>query len=234
MMPSYLLSCIAATASLVQATTTTSLVAARSDGKPCPVINGETLAPCGAACYSRYIYTCPDGESLVLRPAAPGPFRLYAEGGPAAGAVTGQPMTACHLRWSVGGQTCSRCPTGAPARCPAGDVAVLTLSNSGEGSMSAEVAGGQALFVTRDFTVGYQPAHTSTLPDGAKLGEFQAFAGGGFFSALGDLYGWAVCGDGDTKELHVKNATNANELKNCLGVNLRIEDYDGPGAFQYI
>ena len=242
MIPAHLLSYLAASPSFVHAApSSTSLITTRSDGKPCPVINGEALAPCGSACYSRYIYTCPSGQDLVLRPPQRGVFRLVAEGGlssSSSSAVTGQPMTACRLVWRIGGKTCSRCPTGAPGGappCPAGDVAAVTLlGDVGEGSMSAEVAGGQAIYVTRDFTVGYQPAHMSTLPDGARLDKFRAFAGGGFFNTLGGMYGWAVCGDGVTKQLHVKNSTNANELKNCVGINLRVEDYDGPGAFQYI
>lgn len=157
----------------VVAASSTSLITARSNGKPCPTINGEILAPCGSACYSRFIYTCPNGEDLVLRPPPQGAFRLVAEDGPssssASSAVAGQPMTACRLAWRIGGKTCSRCPGSAPL-CPAGDVAaVALLGDVGEASMSAEVAGGQAIYVTRDFTVGYQPAHMSTPPDGARL-----------------------------------------------------------------
>ncbi|OAA62144.1 carbohydrate-binding module family 52 protein [Cordyceps fumosorosea ARSEF 2679] len=132
---------------------------------PCAPVNGEVLAHCGPVCYSLYRFTCGDGRHLTELPAPTGAFRLRAEGDGLS--PRSQPVTACHLRWDVGGRTCSRCPQTAggartaPLPCPAGDVAVVALSGEdGEAGMAAEVPGGQAVYLTRNFTVGYRPART--------------------------------------------------------------------------
>ncbi len=155
------------------------------------------------------------------------------------GVVDGRPMTACNLAWNIGGRTCSYCPVPAvdPALCPAGGVTALSAATN---AMDVAVPGGQRFFLTEHWTVGYTQAHSALVPNGSTTAGFRAFEGGGFFNLLDGAWGWAACGGGGKGEeaqrtLHVRNSTNGEELRGCVGLNLRIEGFeaDEEAAWQY-
>lgn len=224
------------------------------DGILCPIVNGEPLALCGRTCYSKYVYTCRDGTELLIRPLMQhGRIFLRAEnpqdvssppasshpipgGGPGPAAVIGvdgQLMTACRLAWNVGGITCSYCPVPQvdPTRCPEGNVTALSAATN---AMDVVVPGGQHFFLTEGWTVGYTQAHSMLMPNGSTVAGFWAFEGGGYFNVLDGAWGWAACGQGEQRVLHVRNSTNANELRGCVGINLNILPFeDDAGAWQY-
>ncbi|KAM3506884.1 hypothetical protein MY11210_007371 [Beauveria gryllotalpidicola] len=227
------------------------------NGALCPVINGEPLGLCGRACFSKYIYTCHNGTDLRIRPPlrkgfstlraenlrergedaspssslppssspCPGGYKNHT------GGVDGKPMTACGHAWNIGGSTCSYCHTPTVPHCPSGNVTALSTARN---SMLVMVAGGQRFFLTADWTVGYTIAHSAFEPPGSTKEGFTTFAGGGFFNLLDGAWGWAACGQGEQKSLHVRNSTNEEELRNCTGLNLRIEEFEGLSpAWQY-
>lgn len=229
------------------------------DGTLCPIVNGEPLSLCGHACFSQYLYTCCDGTDLQIRPTLRQGYITLRAGNPqdggyaspsfpppssphpgdgknksSRGVVDGKPMTACGLAWHVGGTTCSYCPVPVvdPARCPAGNVTALSAASN---AMDVTVAGGQRFFLTARWTMGYTQAHSAMVPDGATTAGFRAFADGGFFNLLDGAWGWAACGTGTRRVLHVRNSTNGAELRGCVGLNLRVEDFEGDeqGAWQY-
>lgn len=154
--------------------------------------------------------------------------------------VDGRPMTACNLAWHIGGRTCSYCPVPAvdPALCPAGDATALSAATN---AMDVAVPGGQRFFLTERWTVGYTPAHSALVPNGSTTAGFRAFQDGGFFNLLDGAWGWAACGGGggggkeEQMTLHVRNSTNSEELRGCVGLNLRIEKFeaDEEAAWQY-
>lgn len=146
--------------------------------------------------------------------------------------VDGKRMTACRLAWNVGGITCSYCPVPQvdPTRCPAGNVTALSAASN---AMDVVVPGGQRFYLTEGWTVGYTQAHSALMPNGSTTAGFRTFEGGGFFNLLDGAWGWAACGNGEQKVLHVRNSTNAEELRGCVGLNLRIEQFEDVGAWQY-
>lgn len=99
--------------------------------------------------------------------------------------------------------------------------------------MDVVVPGGQRFFLTRDWTVGYTQAHSALMPNGSTTAGFRAYEGGGFFNLLDGARGWAACGRGAQRVLHVRNGTNDGELAGCVGLNLRVERFEGVGAWQY-
>ncbi|KAM3458193.1 hypothetical protein NHJ13051_009531 [Beauveria bassiana] len=212
------------------------------NGRLCPVINGEPLGLCGRTCFSKYMYICHNGTRLLTRPPLRTGFSTLRAENPrereeVAGqknytnGVDGKPMTACGHAWNIGGNTCSYCHTKTVPNCPSGNVTALSMARN---SMLVMVPGGQRFFLTADWTIGYTSAHSAFEPPGSTKAGFRTYAGGGFFNNLNGAWGWAACGQGEQKRLHVRNSTNRQELKGCTGLNLRIEEFEGlRPAWQY-
>lgn len=155
--------------------------------------------------------------------------------------VDGRPVTACGQHWSIDGQTCSYCPDQVGSSCPAGNATVIVASE-GSAAMDVMVPGGQVVYLDPYWNVGYGQAHSAYIPPGSLLEGLKAYHGGGFVNLNGNGYGWAACpptasggGGGSGWNLVAKNASNAGNLGNCYGVNLKVNELPQGtvGAWQY-
>lgn len=206
----------------------------------CPVIAGEPLSFCAGACYSKFMYQCVSNTLSELPQVAQGtPFTLTASN-PAL-PIDGKPITACGQHWSIDGQTCSYCPDVVGSNCPAGKDTVIAASD-GTAAMDVVVPGGQLVYLGPDWNVHYTQAHSAYIPSGSLLTGLKAYHGGGFVNLNGNGYGWAACpptasggGGEDGWNLVAKNSSNAGNLNNCFGVNLKVNELPTGtvGAWQY-
>jgi len=204
----------------------------------CPIVAGEPLSYCSGACYSKFMYTC-SSNVLTLLPAVPGgsPFSLTAWN-PTLTAVHNKPVTACNLRLSIGGQTCSFCPSQVGTACPAGTTTVLAAPEA----MDVEVPGGQAVYLDPFNAVGYTIAHSAQIPAGSTVGGLQAYQGGGYVNLNSGGWGWVACpptasggGGNNGWNLVAKNASNAANLGGCTAINLQVHQLPSGtiGAWEY-
>ncbi|KAJ9129571.1 Carbohydrate-binding module family 52 protein [Coniochaeta hoffmannii] len=205
----------------------------------CPVASGEPLSYCAGACYSKFMYQCVNSVLSLLPAVEPStPFTLTASNPSLP--IDGKSVTACGQHWSVGGQTCSYCPSAVGAACPAGNITAV-IASDGRAAMDTMVPGGQVVYLDPYWNVGYSQAHSAYIPPGRTLTGLAAYKGGGFVNLNGNGYGWVACppaasgGGGDSWNLVAKNASNAGTLGNCYGINLKINELPQgtTGAWQY-
>jgi len=135
----------------------------------------------------------------------------------------------------IGGVTKSYCPEGfiGPAKCPPGNITVLRVSEYGSSraGMDVTVPGGQAIYLDPFWSVAYERAHSAYVPPGSIKTGFAAYQGGGFVNLNGNGAGWVACppeasaeGDDNVWGLVGKNDTNAEGLKDCTSVNLKVHE----------
>jgi hypothetical protein len=206
----------------------------------CPITSGEPLSYCAGACYSKFMYQCVNNVlSLLPSVDASTPFTLTAANPTLP--IDGQSVTACGQHWSVGGQTCSYCPSQqVGAACPAGNITAV-IASEGRAAMDTMVPGGQVVYLDPYWNVGYSQAHSAYIPPGSTLTGLAAYKGGGFVNLNGNGYGWVACppaasgGGGSSWNLVAKNASNAGTLGNCYGVNLKVNELPQGqfGAWEY-
>jgi hypothetical protein len=155
--------------------------------------------------------------------------------------IDSKPVTACGQHWSIGGQTCSYCPSAqVGSACPAGNITAVVASG-GRAAMDTMVPGGQVVYLDPFWNVGYSQAHSAYIPSGSTLTGLTAYKGGGFVNLNGNGYGWVACpptasgGGGSSWNLVAKNSSNAAALANCSGVNLKVNELPQGtyGAWQY-
>lgn len=197
-------------------------------------MSGEPLSYCSGACYSKFQYTCAGNVLAALPPVdSSTPFTLTVSNPTLP--VDGKFVTACGRHWSIDGQTCTYCPDQV-GDCPAGTVTAVQAAGGGAG-MNAEVPGGQLVYLDAFWNVGFTQAHSAGVPAGSTTSGFAAYHGGGFVNLNGNGYGWVACpptasggGGEDGWNLVAKNASNADTLGNCYGVNLKVNEL-GPNTF---
>ncbi|KIH87704.1 hypothetical protein SPBR_08947 [Sporothrix brasiliensis 5110] len=210
----------------------------------CPIVAGEGLSYCSGACYSKFMYTCTNNALAQLTPLAAGtPFTLTVSN-PTAAAVDGLAVDACNLRWNLGIETCSYCPT-TGVECPVGNTTVVSAPDTAAGSstpaMDVVVPGGQAVYLDPSGAVGYTQAHSAQMPGGSITGGLVPYSGGGFVNLNSGGYGWAACpptaagGGGTGYTLFAVNADNKATLAGCTPVNLKVNPQPSGtiGAWQY-
>lgn len=203
----------------------------------CPVTSGEGLSNCAGACYSKFMYTCTNNV-LALLPPVDTPFALTVDNTNIP--IHGKPVTAAGQHWLLNGQTSSYCPSQVGSACPPGDTTVIG-ANGGSAGMSVMVPGGQQVYLDPYWNVGYTQAHSAYIPPGSVTTGLAAYQGGGFINLNGNGWGWAACpprasgGGGPGWNLVAKNATNADGLGECVGVNLKVNSLPSGtvGAWQY-
>ncbi|EFW99820.1 c6 zinc finger domain containing protein [Grosmannia clavigera kw1407] len=208
----------------------------------CPIVAGEPLAHCSGVCYSRFMYVCTDNVLAPLPVLAAGtPFALTAAN-PSAPAVDGLAVSACALRWNLGGPLCAYCPADVIASCPVADRLVVSAAASAAAPYGMDVAvpGGQIVFLdAANNAVAYSQAHSAALPPGALLGGLVAYNGGGFVNLHADGWAWLACPPDDNTatgySLHAASTTNKDFLANCTPVNLKVSvlPLGTVGAWQY-
>jgi hypothetical protein len=202
----------------------------------CPIIAGEPLSYCNGACYSKFMYKCPNNV-LELLPAQSGAITLTVSNPTLP--VHNAPISACGQHWWIGGATCSYCPEVVPRpSCPPGNV---TSMYPGSG-MNTMVPGGQQYYLDPFWNIGYTQAHSAYIPQGSTIGGFQAYQGGGFVNLNPGALGWVACpptasgggGNDGRWNLVAKNTTNAANLNLCTAINLKVTPYtSGSAAWQY-
>ncbi|KAK4200503.1 carbohydrate binding-domain-containing protein [Triangularia verruculosa] len=200
----------------------------------CPVTAGEGLSYCNGACYSKFMYTC-NNNILALLPTAESAFTLTVSN-PALPLLDGKPVTAQGLRLWLSGETKSYCPSVVDPNCPPGNVTSIAAGGYGGASMNTMVPGGQQVYLTPDWNVGYTQAHSAYIPPGSTSTGFAAYQGGGFINLNGNGWGWVACPPrasgpaGPEWTLYGRNSTNAESLNYCTPINLKVTPYPGQGA----
>ncbi|KAK4221436.1 carbohydrate-binding module family 52 protein [Podospora fimiseda] len=204
----------------------------------CPVTAGEGLSYCNGSCYSKFMYTCTNNV-LTLLPPVQGPFTLTVWNPTLP--IQDTPVTAGGLRWSLNGNTSSYCPgVVPPSECPPGTTTSIVSAN-GYAAMNVKVPGGQLVYLTPDWQVGYTQAHSAYIPSGSITGGFGAYEGGGFVNLNGNGFGWVACPirasgpTGGVWQLFGRNETNGASLSYCTPINLKINPTPAGefGAWQY-
>ncbi|KAK7902893.1 hypothetical protein LTR67_002539 [Exophiala xenobiotica] len=149
-------------------------------------------------------------------------------------------MNAAGLRFYLGGDTLSYCPSQVDqiGACPAGNETVFSLCN-----MAVVVPGGQQVFVTPHGELGYTQAHSSFRPVGSILCPFvymkrqdapfgmlstQAFGATGFMACPAEGNTWQVFAN-------LRNATvPGGDVTQCLGFGaIAIDSAQNYAAWQY-
>lgn len=203
----------------------------------CPITAGEPLSHCAGACYSKFMYTCTNNV-LELLPPVDTPFTLTVDN--PSMPIHGRPVTAGGLHWMLNGETSSYCPDQVGSACPPGNTTVIVASG-GRASMSVMVPGGQQAYLDPYWNVKYTQAHSAYIPPGSITTGFGAYLGGGFVNLNEGSWGWVACpprasgGGGPAWNLVAKNATNADIVKDCTPINLKVNPLPSGtvGAWQY-
>lgn len=195
----------------------------------CPKVNGDPTLKCGAACYLPGMYKCVDNQ-LQLLPRREGAFTLIASNPNAP--FHNYKIEACGRRFTITqGGPCTYCPQSVPrAACPAGTSTIMT-----SGSLSVMVPGGQQLYVEANGALGFTQAHSLSRPPGAIMGGGPAYEGGLFFGPSHSP--WFACPVKDSGGNQIwqlfASLPGVTLDPACVGLNARVQNASGLGAWQY-
>lgn len=184
------------------------------------------------------MYQCNSGTLSQLPLLEQGSKFTLTAWNPASPSVHGKAIANSGRHWWVGGETSSYCPdiVKDQGACPPGTVTAMAYS----GGMNTLVPGGQGYYLNANWNVEVTQAHSSYIPSGSTVGGLVAYKNGGFINTNGQPTGWVACPGGSDGRwnLVAGNASSADALKSCTGINLQVNylgDLSVPAsAWQYI
>jgi len=152
-----------------------------------------------------------------------------------------QPIQAAGLRFWVGGEPGTYCPSSVVNPCPPGNITAFV----GGYALWVEVPGGQQVYVSPQGALGFTQAHSAFIPPGSSLGPFDYTPGipfGQYTFTGWDADGFMACPDSkdDPKTwqvfANIQNATvPTGDIDDCLPFLAKTRVfYGGPNAWQYV